>query len=173
MGQPAVKVVLPYTHIEPGVREALAATGWEWEEVDVSGSDENYWSLLHRLWQKGESIYNVEHDVLVRPDSLNELAACPEPWCGFAVPYLGGEYPGMCCVKFSAGIIAVCPDALDQVATMSSDKHPPKHWCSMDHFLQMVVLPATGYRKHVHWPALGHYRDYAGLPQPSHGCCHA
>jgi hypothetical protein len=164
-------IVLPYTHISPGVREALTATGREWREVDVSGSDTAYWELLRDLWAEGKTFYSVEHDVIVRPDTFADLEACPEPWCGFLLPYLGGEYPGMGCVKFTDSIIAAVPDALIQSGRMSNGNHPPGHWCSHDHFLQMVVLPAAvGHYKHVHGPALGHYREYEGLPQPSHGC---
>jgi hypothetical protein len=167
----AVKIVLAFTHIAPGVREALSATGRSWDEADVSASDIAYWELLRDLWAEGQTFYNVEQDVIVRPDTFDELEACPEPWCGFPVPYLGGEYPGMACVKFSSEIIAACPDALDRAGAMSNGNHPPKHWCTTDHFLQRVVLPLTGHRQHVHHPALGHYRDYGEIPQPSHGCC--
>ena len=168
-----MRVVCAFTHIAPGVAEALDATGHPWEAVDVSGSDEDYWALLAGLWADGRCFINVEHDVIVRPDTLAELEACPQPWCGFPLPYLGGEYPGLGCVKFDASIIAAVPDALVQAGRMSNGNHPPKHWCTTDHFLQMVVLPAAvGHGKHVHWPALGHWRPYDdGLPQPSHGCC--
>jgi hypothetical protein len=167
-----MKVVVPFTHIAPGVAEALDATGHAWEAVDVSGSDDAYWTLLADLWSQGSCFITVEHDVLVRPDTLAELEACPRPWCAFAVPYLGGEYPGLACVKFDSSIISAVPDALIQSGRMSNGNHPQKHWCTTDHFLQMVVLPAAvGHYKHVHGPALGHFRDYDGLPQPSHGCC--
>ena len=165
-----MRVVVPFVHIAPGVAEALDATGHPWEAIDVSGSDFNYWTLLSDLWSRKACLILVEHDVIVRPDTLAELEACPRPWCAFTVPYLGGEYPGLGCVKFDASIIAAIPDALDQVGTMSNASHPPKHYCSMDHFLQRVVLPQTGMAQHVHLPALGHYREYEGLPQPSHGC---
>jgi hypothetical protein len=167
-----VRIVLPYTHIAPGVREAIEATGWDWDEVDVSGSDDAYWDTLSVLWASQETFVIVEHDVLVRPDTFDELQECLSPWCAFLLPYLGGEYPGMGCVKFTDQIIAACPDALVRVGKMSNSNHPPKHWCTTDHWLQMVVLPTTGYQKHVHSPALGHWRPYDdGLPQPSHGCC--
>ena len=149
----------------------MAETGREWEEVDVSGSDTAYWELLSDLWAEGESFVVVEHDIIIRHDTLDELEACPEPWCGFPVAYLGGEYPGMACVKFTDRIISACPGALIQSGRMSTDQHSPGHWCTTDHFLQMVVLPAAvGHHKHVHSPALGHYRADGLPPMPSHGC---
>jgi hypothetical protein len=165
-----MRVVLAYTHIAPGVREALTETGREWEEVDVSGSDTAYWELLSDLWAAGDSFIVVEHDVIIRHDTLDELEACPEPWCGWPVPYLGGEYPGLACAKFTDRIIAACPGALIQVGTMSTDSHPQKHYCNVDHRLQRVVLPQTGLSQHVHSPALGHYRADGLPPMPSHGC---
>jgi hypothetical protein len=166
-----IPVIIPYTPIAPGVREAIAATGHKWEEIYVGNSDQDYFSLFALLCAKGSGFIVLEHDVIVRPDTLDELEACPEPWCAFPVPYLGGEYPGMACAKFTDRIIAACPGALIQVGTMGNDQHSPGHWCTTDHFLQMVVLPAAvGHYKHVHPPALGHYRADGLPPMPSHGC---
>lgn len=163
-------VVAPYVTYAPGVTEALDATGWPWRQAYVGDSDEDYWTLLSNLWGDGEAFALVEHDVLVRPDTLAELADCAEPWCSFVIPYLGGEYAGMACVKFSAELIAACPDALGIVGLMSNgEQHPRKHWCTLDSFLQST-LQRTGTARHVHQPALGHVRPYDGSPWPVHGC---
>jgi hypothetical protein len=165
-----VKVIVPYTHIAPGVAEALDATKWQWTGIDVSGSDENYWRVLQTLWQSGETFCIVEHDVLLRPNTLTELDLCESAWCAFPVPYMGGGYAGMACVKFGASLIAACPDALDRVAPLSDASHPPRHWCRLDSWLQYGILPTTGFSRHVHDPPLGHFRPDGGEPWPSHGC---
>jgi hypothetical protein len=164
-----VRVVAPYVEFAPGVTEALEATGWPWRQAYVGGSDEAYWELLGDLWADRESFVVVEHDVILRPDTLDELADCPQAWCSFAVPYLDTEYAGLACAKFSDEIIAACPDALDRVGRMSNAAHPPKFWCTVDAWLQ-VVLSSTSIPRHIHAPALGHYRP-AGAPlMPTHGC---
>jgi hypothetical protein len=164
-----MRVVVPFTALAPGVAQALQATEWSWTPVDVSGSDDAYWSLLAGLWESGESFCIVEHDVIVHPSTFDELADCPQSWCAFPVPYFVGDYAGMACVKFSANLIAACPEALQRVGHMSNASHPPRHWCTLDAWLQ-VVLQSTGVTRHLHGPALGHYREVAGLPQPTHGC---
>jgi len=151
-------VVMPYVPpLRPEVVQALA--GWDVAFVDVSGSDEAYWQLLADLWAKGAGFLIIEHDILVRPDSLDELVACHEPWCSFQVPYVGRVYAGLSCAKFSAGLIARYPDALDRIAELEDERHPPKHWCRLDSHLQSHVLNPGGETMHVHGPPLGHLRD--------------
>jgi hypothetical protein len=162
-------VVAPYTTFAPGVTEALDGTGWPWQAAYVGGSDDAYWQLLSDRWSDGESFTIVEHDVIVRTDTLTELSYCPSAWCSFAIPYLYGEYAGMACVKFSAELIASCPDALGIVGLMSTAQHPRKHWCTLDSFLQ-ATLQRTGTTRHLHEPALGHFRADGLPPMPTHGC---
>ena len=165
-----IKVVVPFTQIAPGVAAALNRTGYTWWPADVSASDESYWMVLDELWSAGESFIIVEHDVLVRPSSLQELENCPHPWCGFETAYFNGNHAGMGCVKFTAELIQAVPNALDLVANESGIDHPPRHWCRLDAWLQWFVLPQAGQRKHLHTPALAHWRAYDGPPRPSHGC---
>jgi hypothetical protein len=166
-------VVQPYTRLRPEVVQALA--GWDVAFVDVSGSDEAYWELLAGLWAKGASFINVEQDVVVRPDSLDELEQCHHPWCSFQVPYVGRLYAGLSCAKFSAALLARYPDALDTIAELSDEGHEPKHWCRLDTWLQSHVLNPGGETMHVHGPPLRHIRDEFSPSAPwaiapAHGC---
>ena len=165
-----MRVVVPHTNLRPETRDALTATGHSWTPVDVSGSDTRYWRLICDLWEAGEEFIVVEHDIVVRPDTLSELEACPSEWCAFGAPYFVGTHVGMGCVKFSASLIARAPMAAWNAGQRSTDaNHPPGHYCTLDHWLQWVELPKWAIR-HVHEPPLGHIRDTPGLPQPSHGC---
>jgi hypothetical protein len=164
-----LNIFLPYTRLEPVVRRALQAAERLPTEVYVGSADTRYYDLLSDLWSHRETFAIVEHDVIVRPDSLDELEGCPEPWCAFTVPYFVGDYPGLACTKFEASVMGGFPEAMSLVGTMSNASHPPKHWCTLDAFL-MSLLYSRGFRKHVHEPALGHYREYAGPPQPTHNC---
>lgn len=165
-----MRVIVAYTEVAPGVLEALDSTGWPYELADVSEADDSYWSLLAGLWAGGETFVIVEHDVIVRPDTMAELAACGSVWCGHKTPYIHGDYAGMGCSKFGADMLRAVPDALDQVAVMTDSAHAAKHWCRVDAWLQSHVLPRAGFSQHLHEPSLGHYRPYSGPAKPSHGC---
>lgn len=166
-------VALPYTRLRPEVCQPLAEAGYDVSFYDVSGSDDAYWALLQRLWSRGQTFSIVEHDIIVRPDSLDELAGCPSPWCSFEVPFVGSwgdTYAGLGCAKFSASLIARAPEALARVAEIPGDDvHPAKHWCRVDAWLA-AVLQVAGETKCVHGPPLEHLRDH-GAATPAHGCC--
>lgn len=156
-------VYVPFTTIAPGVREALEATGWEWTEVYVGGSDQAYWEQ----WSMGKSFINVEHDVIVRPDTFDVLAACSRQWCAPLVPYYDGEYPSLACVKFDAALLSAHPYAMRKAGTVCDDRHLEKHYCRLDAWLQRSL---DGEPRHSHQPPLGHWRPYPGPLWPSHGC---
>lgn len=160
-------VVVPLTVVRVPVLAALDATGYDFSLVDVSDSDESYWSLLAGLWRSGESFTIVEHDVIVEEDSIAGLDECPEQWCAFAVRYGSGQHVGLGCVKFTAAFCAGRPRAMELVGEMSDATHAKKHWCRIDAWLSRVLAPATA---HVHPGLLDHVRDDGGPIVPSHGC---
>jgi len=164
-----MRVIAPYTAFAPGVAEALDATGWAWHPVDVSGSPRAYWDLLDDLWRECRTFAIVEHDVIVQPDLIDHLVACPADWCAYPIEYFNGPYAGLGCAKFGAGLISSNPFAIDAVGGMSDAGHEAKHFCRLDAWLQQV-LGRNGATMHVHSPVLRHVRPYAGPPQPSHGC---
>lgn len=163
---------MPWTRRYPQVSAALHRTGYKWYGRWVGGSDEAYWRLLGEYWADGETFINVEHDVVVRPDTLRELENCPKDWCAFSVPYLGGHYAGLACVKFGEALLRGLPDALDRAGKMFNGNHPPRHWCTLDHFLQREVLPGAGFIRHEHEPPLRHIRAPGSDERvmPTHGC---
>lgn len=162
-------MICPCVEVEPATEKALADTGWKWSRAYVGHSEEAYWEVLSRLWRIGETFCVVEHDVIVRPDSLSELAQCSSDWCSFEVPYGCGIYAGLSCAKFSAALIARHPDTLEKVGERSDEGHLPKHWCRLDSWLQ-VVLREKGESMCVHSPPLGHRESVAGYIASSHGC---
>lgn len=152
-----MRVVVPYTGtIDPRVLDALTI-----EEdcacVDVTGSERAYYDLLSSLWRDGEAFCIVEHDVIVNPDSLQELADCPEDWCSFPYDYAEwGLTHGLGCVKFSADLIARNPTAMIRVGVLSDAKHAKRHWCRLDARLQGVILPSSGETLHRHETPVTH-----------------
>ncbi len=137
--------------------------------VDVSASDSAYWRLLDELWRCGEDFCIVEHDVVVNASTFDELDSCEEAWCSFPHLYVCGGpagYQGMGCVRFRASVLLKVPDAMERVAEKSDIDHAPKHWCTIDKWLQHEVLPPAGIVRHRHETVLGHL----GGPNVSHGC---
>lgn len=164
-----MKTIVPYVgEVRYAVCEPLLGKDVTFE--DVSASDESYWQLFDELWRKAQTFAIIEHDVVVRPDTLDELEGCEHDWCAFTIPYVGQEYAGLGCAKFTSELIARVPDALAQVAGIPGDAtHPPRHWCRLDAWLQ-GVLEQAGERKHVHGPPLGHRDGEEEYIRPSHGC---
>lgn len=168
-----VSIVVPYTRHNPEVTQALA--DYQVAFCDVSDSDEAYWELLAHMWDERQTFVVVEHDVVVRPGALEELIGCPQPWCSFGVPYVGRIYAGLACAKFSAELIARTPDLLALTAAFSDETHPPRHWCRLDSWIQ-IVLGEAGEKMCVHTPPLGHLREQtvhlkAASIAPSHEVC--
>src|ERR1700674_3770858 len=79
--------------LRPEVRALGESVGAEF--ADVGASDTAYGQLVATLWAKGESFLLLEHDVLPTVALLEEMWACPSPWCaGFAYAYHGAVMPG-------------------------------------------------------------------------------
>lgn len=164
-----MRLICPFTHIEPRTLDGIRATGRDCTYRDVWASDDAYWRLLAEMWEACDTFAVVEHDVIVRPDSLDELERCAGDWCAFGVSYGDGGHAGLGCAKFTAGITGRHRDALEQIGRRSDSTHPPRHWCRVDGWLD-EYLRARGERKCVHGPPLEHVRAYDGPAQPSHGC---
>ena len=143
-------ILVGYTHEIP---EELSTTLLEFPHVlaYVGQSDEEYWELLNAWWASTEpDIVTVEHDIAVKPEGIRDLLHCPHWWCAAVYPFEDSEIFGLGCTKFSLPIREAVPDALEQVAKIEEPgKHPAKHWCSLDAWLQGVLTKA-GHTAHVH-----------------------
>lgn len=159
-----MRVICPHVTISPATRSALDASGYGWEPRDVSGSDTAYWDVLARLWDAGEDFAVVEHDVIPAAGALASFEACGHDWCGAPYPYLAGTYAGLGCTRFRAAVMARHPDLMDVVAAMSNDSHQPRHWCTLDAWIQ-AVLRQRGENMCTAHPEAGHPSR-----SPAHGC---
>lgn len=113
--------------------------------VDVSCDEYAYGRLINLLWEKGDGFIIVEHDVVVRPDTIRELEDCPEPYCGF--PYheaKGWPVLGLGCTKISAEVV--------QAVHLTGE---PMLWQNIDATVPPAIR-AVGYTQHQHWPWLRH-----------------
>ena len=143
-------IVVGYTHELP---EELSTTLLEFPHLlaYVGHSDTAYWDLLQACWVSTDpEMVVIEHDIGVKPEAIRDLLNCPQAWCAAMYPFEAGEIFGLGLTKFELAIRQAVPDALEQVALIDQTPiHPPKHFCSMDAWLQ-GVLDRAGHKPHVH-----------------------
>jgi hypothetical protein len=100
----AVKVIMPVAIDCPEAVKALLRSEGHHQItlVPVYYSEYDYWDLFLSLWDEGEPFVLVEHDIVVRPSTIQRLEDCPEPWCGFVYHEAPGEpVAGLGCTKFT------------------------------------------------------------------------
>jgi hypothetical protein len=156
-------VVVPFTELRAETSAALQG-----REVTYSPmlTDESYFELLSDCWAAKRSFIVVEHDIVVEPWTIDELAACPEDWCSMGYPYRGDPAAhGLACTKFSDRLIARHPETFKWVDLLRDDSHEPRHWCRMDAWL-WHTLTKFGEKRHEHPGVVGHL----GPQFPRHGC---
>ena len=106
-GQPLMKIYVPYTNLLQATQIALV----EYDYIPVDLKDQAYSDFLRERWAEGESFINIEHDIVPWPGAIEEIAECPEPWCGYAYhtgPSLDPHpywHPMLGCVKLGAELI--------------------------------------------------------------------
>ncbi len=145
---------------------AGAPDGAEW--VDVSADDDAYWRVMCEWWERGESFAVVEHDVVCRPDVVEQFNSCPEPWCVFGYTPICHQacleaWANMLgCTRFSAELIATCPDAVSSIPPEQRDWHNLCDSIAGDKVggmpapLRPRSVRATGFTHHWHSPAVHH-----------------
>lgn len=132
--------------------------------IHLAGVDA-YWRFWSDLWAVGESVIVVEHDIVPSGPAIADLVTCAGEWCSQPYPYFVGDYHGLGCVKFTGTFIAKTQGLWDQVAAMSDPQHPPKHWCRLDGWAQ-IVLTQRGLTPCRHSTLVEH----SNPGRPSHGC---
>ena len=170
------KVLVPFTALRAETVVALANSDIEYEMVaHPITDDQGYFWALAEAWTPTrehmvEPFIVVEHDIVVRPETLRELRDCPEDWCGAPYPYLDKpEAWGMGCVKFSDRLIVRNYDIFQQFANDDDPLHHRRHWCRVDAQVWQA-LTANGEVRHDHpGPALGHV-GHPGANSSAHGC---
>ena len=95
----------------------------EWH--DVSGDSHNYWRLLCGLWERsvgtGDDLLIVEHDVVCRPDVVEQFESCDCDWGVFGYQPICHEacqeaWANMLgCTRFTGRLIRACPDAVSGI----------------------------------------------------------
>lgn len=160
-----MRVICPHAGpIAVEVSRGLNATGRAWATADVSASDTAYTLLLQELWEQGETFAIVEHDIVIRPDTLDAFEDCDQPWCSYTYPFRDTHIAGLGCTRFRAELLAAHPDAVAKTWRETTAVHPAGNWCNLDQRLTNALV-AAGATRHLHGPPVGHLN-----PMPTHGC---
>ncbi len=74
------RIVVPFTSVHRDTRAALEPYGPRVKYCDVSEVGA-YWRLFSDLWAAGEDFILIEHDIVVRPGTIDGFDRCPSSWC--------------------------------------------------------------------------------------------
>ncbi len=147
-----MNLVVPYANLHPVVPRVLSSYGFTPRYVDLNGDDHSYWRLLKEIWEKGETVTIVEHDILPWPSAIEEMLACPAIWCGYSYDQRGiGLYHSFGCVKFTSELMKQTRHIWDDVED--------RHWSKLDTQFEWKTFQ-LGIRPHQHRPAVIHLHSY-------------
>ena len=152
-----MRVVVPYVSLWPETKAALDATGRTIEYVNLGRDNMTaYGDLLANVWHEGRGFLVVEQDIVPFPGAMDELEACPEPWCGR--PYWIGTqfdaYLGF--TKFSDALVREQPGVTDAIDQLPFDGTPKRYWGRLDTRLSQVLRDNYGLHIHKHYPCVEH-----------------
>jgi hypothetical protein len=177
--QMLTRIYVPYTRLSEATRCFLASPHTAPVPVvmmDCSCDDWAYNDYLIEVWAKGKDFINFEHDIVPWPGAIQELLACPYPWCFFGyqdqvkdLAASGAAMFGL--VRFRAPILTALPQVwTDRKAMGEGPEGWPVPWRGMDtHFFTYATQ--RGYRPHQHYPSVmnanpGILTAETGLPEP-------
>lgn len=117
------RIVVPYTTLHKDTRAALEPYGDRVQYVDVSGDEGAFWCLFRDLWAAGEDVILIEHDIVVRPATIDHFDRCPQSWCSCSYTWRWKPAyhwltdrstkvlnASLGCVRFRAELLADCPE---------------------------------------------------------------
>ena len=149
-------VVVPYVPRFLRAETVAAVPGAHY--VDVSGDHQAYWRLLRDLWDGGETVVIVEHDIVPAPGMVLGLFDCPSQWCAH-------EYRMDDIIATAFGLVKFGSDMLLGTSNLISgilDQH--RVWSGLDSMV-IAELHRRGYSEHVHQPPVRHLHEPAPLPE--------
>jgi hypothetical protein len=168
-----MRVVCPYTRLEPATRVALGYEAVDAEfialrpadcsnETHVQGDCDDYFRLLTQLWAGGQGFVVVEHDIVPWPGSIRGLLECDQPLCLHRYQIAGGMGYGLGCSKFSAQLTRDYWD-LPQVLERERGGSWSGRWCHLDGEFVARLRDRMQVPLHFHEPAVTHLHDYEGF----------
>ena len=126
-------IVVPFTNLKEATQLALRQDGLQ-PLFEHMRHEEDYYNLLARMWEKGETFLVVEHDIVAWPGAAQTLENCPGLWC--TLPYycsVGWIKDGLGFTKFSAELLKKYPDFLKEPFPTCC-RHS-RYYCGLDRLI--------------------------------------
>lgn len=140
------KVIVPFTNLQPLAARLLGTYGLNPRFVPVHG-DGAYRLLMREIWEEGDTVIIIEHDILPWPGAIEELLLCQCVWGGYTYQTNGGLGVShmLGCAKLDQDLIAHTPGLWDE----------PAHWSQLDQRL-LFAARSKGIEPHLHRPPVIH-----------------
>lgn len=148
-----MRVLAPYTRMDPRTKAWLWVCAPQAEHVNVSGDDFAYWRAIDDCWDGSDDLIIAEQDNQINQGVLPSFESCRQPWCVYA--YQGWSSSvlldqSLGCTRFSAG--------LQEQVTLSEISHVPVKWDVIDRAIS-DALKSRGYTAHTHG-VIKHHHSY-------------
>lgn len=133
-----------------------------YEAIDHAGADSGYYDCLAELWKttRNEDLVIVEHDIVIRQDTIKNLLECTEgDYCSWDYPIGSGPTrgAGLGCVRFKKRLIIEVPGLFsDLLAINWPHSGNNTSWTRLDGRIHHVLQRQHGKTIHVHEPVLWH-----------------
>jgi hypothetical protein len=138
----------------------------------VSADDGAYFDLLSHLWVRAADFLLIEHDMVPTPAMVDEMEACPRPWC--VNPYESNAW-GQTAVRafgftrFRAALMEAHPDAFSATVKYAhlrvlGQRWPATHWRGLDCRFDCVMGDRRVRGAHVHAAEITHLHHWADYP---------
>lgn len=100
-----MRIVCPYAGpVRPAVQDAIRRFAPTTAFVEMNGLF-GYAELFLRNWTGQDDFVIIEHDIVIHESVVPSFLGCPEMWCTYSYPALGGRLEAsrsLGCTKFSA-----------------------------------------------------------------------
>lgn len=151
-----MRVVVAYVDLHPLTKAAVERYAPHAEYRSTARDTHSYYELLCELWRDREDFILVEQDIEPQFDTFDNLAWCPELWCGQIYSMDGMIAAALGCTKFTKELMAGFPRAMEKAGDINNDGLPAKDWHRCDTRLGLV-LGNYGFKIHQHYPQIPHH----------------
>lgn len=148
----------------PAAMEAAERYAPGLEVVTVEG-DFAYYDLLAEDWTRDDDMYLIEHDIVIREDTIRDLSECVCAWGGFAFLVMGCAFTAAFgATKFDRRLKRAYPNLWQDMITeypripaAFQDEKGPRYWRTLDSRFAWMLERVYGFGVQcTHWPALPH-----------------
>jgi len=152
-------VIVPFAQLHPITDRAVAEFFPDARRVNVAGDNFAYWRLLRSVWDRGEGIVIIEHDIEPTKTAVDQALSCECEWGR-------SPYPWSITTTASFGFARFSAELLQATSGLLGDE--PIHWGLLAWTIE-PKLESLGFKPHEHAP-VGHHHWQTALPVERCNC---